>query len=312
LRAADWSDPAITRAGRSGRLVVIRHGVYGRFPAHPVADRVPDPVADRVAAARAAAIACSGSVISHRSGALMHRFALLNPPPARPDLTVQPNGTGDVQGALLHRATLLPDDVVTIDGAHVTSATRTAIDVARTVSVGAGVVALDSALNKKLTTLPRLEEMIVRCRRWPGIRKARAALALADPNAESALESVSRLVIARLGLPAPKTQVIVLDQFGRFVGRCDFYWDEFGVFGEADGWLKYATGEEEVGKVNTLVREKLRQEDLENLALIGVRWGWEDVRYRQPMLRRRIENAFERGRRRDASGFPRNWSVVYR
>jgi hypothetical protein len=40
------------------------------------------------------------------------------------------------------------------------------------------------------------------------------------------------------GLPAPEPQVDILIG-GRLVGRADFYWDEYGVIGEADGWDKY-------------------------------------------------------------------------
>jgi len=299
IREAGWSDSATSRAARSGRIHVIRHGVFTAAP-----------TTDPVLTAIAAAMACDGSAISHRSAALIDDIALLNRPPARPDLTVPPNGTGDVAGALLHRATLLPEDLVQRDGFRMTVAARTVVDVARAVSVGAGVVTMDSALNKKLATPREIDAVLVRCARWPGIRKARAAFALTDPNADSALESVSRLVIARLGLPAPRTQATIIDPHGRVLGECDFYWPEYGVFGEADGKVKYQLPDDD--RSNPLYLEKVRQEELEDVGLVGVRWGWLDVRYRQADLRRRVLNAFDRGLRRDALGLPRGWSVAYR
>jgi hypothetical protein len=58
---------------------------------------------------------------------------------------------------------------------------------------------------------------------------------------------------------------------GRFVGRPDFYWDEAGLVGEADGWDKYD------GDWRRLRDEKRRQELLEQGGLIVVRWGWEEL-----------------------------------
>src|SRR5262249_50244 len=100
------------------------------------------------------------------------------------------------------------------------------------------------------------------------------------------------LVIARLGLPAPEPQVTILDEFLRVVGRADFYWDEYGVIGEADGRSKYDDRP-------VLTAEKDRQELLEDLGLVAIRWGW-DIAWRRPaVLREKLERGFERGRLRD-------------
>jgi hypothetical protein len=260
-------------------------------------------VLDPLLAARAAALACAGSVISHESAALFHGLPLLDPPPSRPRLTVQPGRTGDVTGALLHRAAFPPEEVTMLDGVPVVTVARTVVDVARSLSLVAAVVTADAALHRNLVTHDELQEVLDRCAHWPGARRAARAIALSDASAESPLESVSRLVIPhRLGLPAPQPQAVVRNEYGVVVGRCDFYWDEYGVFGEADGRAKYVDRD-------VLTNEKTRHEDLEDLGLEGVRWAWRDVRFDQSRLRRRILNAFERGRRRDASGFPRRWSV---
>ncbi len=119
----------------------------------------------------------------------------------------------------------------------------------------------------------------------------------ADGRAESPLESVSRLVLRWLALPTPDLQTTLCDRNGVFLGRADFYWDEFGVAGEADGRLKYEDRD-------VLTAEKLRQEALEDPGVAIVRWGWRDAQYRPRPLGDRIVQAFERGRRRDRSGFP--------
>jgi hypothetical protein len=278
-------------------VLKLRHGHFAG------ADAGADADLDPVLCARAATKACRGSVISHRSGVLTHTLPLLERPPDRPDLTVPPRRTGDVAGALLHRAALAPEDVVIIEGAPVTTVARTLIDLARMVPVGAAVVSIDAALQRGLVSKAELLHVLDRCARWPNARRAARAVELSDGLAESPLESVSRLVMRRLRLPPPRPQRWIRDDGGLIVARCDFYWDEPGVFGEADGRTKYASRE-------VLTDEKDRQEQLEDLGLVAVRWGWTDVRYRQPLLAARINSAFERGRLRDRSGFPRKWSVV--
>jgi len=291
-RACGWSDAALSRAVRSGRVLRLRHDQF-TAPEHR-----DDP---RVAAA-AAARACRGSVVSHRSAALIHALPLLHSEPTRPDLTITPHATGDVAAALLHRATLRPEDVIEVDGVPVTTVARTLVDIGRSTSTAAAVVTIDAALHRGLADADNLKEIVRTCRNWPGIRRAKRALAAADGRAESPLESFSRLVLRWLELPTPDLQTTLCDQNGAFLGRTDFYWDEFGVAGEADGRTKYDDRD-------VLTAEKLRQEELADPGVEMVRWGWTDARYRPRHLGERVTRAFERGRRRDRSGFPRQWSV---
>jgi hypothetical protein len=58
-----------------------------------------------------------------------------------------------------------------------------------------------------------------------------------------------------------------------------------------------------------IVAEKHRQEALEELGLIVVRWGWDEVIHRSRLLQARLTRAFERGHLRDRSGFHPRWSV---
>ncbi|MEP7020976.1 MAG: type IV toxin-antitoxin system AbiEi family antitoxin domain-containing protein [Pseudonocardiales bacterium] len=282
---------ALDRAVRSGRVHRLRRGQF------TVAERAEHPRLVGVAAARA----CAGSVVSHRSAALLHRLPVLNHP-RRPELTVAPMQTGDVAGALLHRATLRHIDVSEVDGALVTSVSRTLVDIGRSASAGCAVVAIDAALHRGAVDLGAIENVLCACWNWPGIRRAVRAVDRADASAESPLESISRLVIGWLGLPAPRLQAQLHDELGMFVGRADFYWPEYGVVGEADGLAKYDSRA-------VLLDEKRRQESLEALGLVVIRWDWSDVTRRPHLLRQRISWAFERGQRRDRSGLPRQWSV---
>lgn len=286
-----WSDSALARAVRSGRLVRVRRG-------HFTAGCPPTPELLAIAAARA----CAGSVISHRSALLLHGLPLVGPRPEEPELTVPPRRRVDVPGAHVHRATLPPEHTTVVGDAPVTSVARTLIDVGRHRSASAAVAAMDHALHAGWTSIEELHDVLRACWNWPRVRRAARALRLTDARAESPLESVSRLVIGWLQLPAPDLQSLVLDRYGYPAGRLDFYWDESGVAGEADGRSKYDARD-------VLTSEKERQERLEDHGLVVVRWGWTDVTDRPHLLGARLRSAFTRGALRDRSGFTRLWSV---
>lgn len=289
-RLLGWSDPALDRAVHAGKILRLRRDQYTAAPS--------DARLQAVAAARG----CSGSVVSHRSAALLHGLPLVGARPVVPDVTVQPGRTGDLDAAHLCRATMRPEDVVTVEDVPVTSIARTIIDLGRHRPMAAMVAAADFALHHELTSMDELREVLDACRGWPGAKRAARALEKVDPLAESPLESISRLAFGWLQLPAPKSQRWIYDQRGVFIGRCDFYWDEFGVVGEADGETK-------LQERSDLLAEKKRQDALERLHLIVVRWNWDDIVHAPRLLAVRIRDSFSDGMRRDAIGFPRLWSV---
>lgn len=92
------------------------------------------------------------------------------------------------------------------------------------------------------------------------------------------------------------TQPELWDVNGRFLGRLDFYWPQFGVVGEADGLAKYESSA-------VLREEKHRQERLEVAGLIVVRWGWADLTTFDQVVTR-LKRAFDRGA---ARAQPRGW-----
>lgn len=289
---AGWTDAALARAVRSGRLLRLRRGYFAR----PGADL---ERAEAIAAVRD----ISGSAASHRSGLLLHTLPIVGQRAPMPELTVLPDSRGSAHRVLLHRAAMTCDDMCVIDGVPVLKVARTLVDVARARPITAAVAAIDAALQRGATTLDDIDDVLLRCWNWPGIRRAQRAVRLSDGRSESPLESVSRLILGWLQVPKPDLQPTVLDQYGRPIGRLDFYWEQFGVAGEADGRSKYDTRD-------VLTAEKERQELLEDCGLVFVRWGWAAVTGRPSVLKARLEAAFERGLTRDRSGFPRLWSVM--
>lgn len=291
-REAGWTRSALRNAQHHGRIRSVTRGCYTSAPELTA-----------VVAALAAGHRYPGAVVSHRSALLLHELPLVGAAPRSAEITVRPRSNANLADVQLYRAGLRDADVTVVGNARVTSVARTLTDVARHRPLGTAVAAIDAALHRRLVTLDEIEDSLVHCWNWPLIRRAQRAVALADGRAESPLESVSRLVFRWLRLPAPQLQQAIFDQYGRLLACVDFYWDEYGVFGEADGRMKYR------GDGAAFALEKERQERLEDLTLVAVRWGWSYLTGRRYALRDRITNAFARGLARDRSGLPRLWSL---
>lgn len=147
------------------------------------------------------------------------------------------------------------------------------------------MVAGDFALRAGLTTVSELLTVTEECGGWPGVIAARNALALLDRRSESPLESLSRIRLAACGLAEPDLQAEISDEHGAFAARVDFLFDG-RVIGEADGVTKYSS-------LDVLHAEKMRQERLERLGYIVVRWMWQDIT-RMDVVAARIRRALAR------------------
>lgn len=259
--AAGVRRPEIGYLIRRGAWEQLRRGWYAEAAAGP---------AERVSAALLAT--GNRAVASHGSAAALLGLSLLrDADPVLCVLTVPPGGRGhrDLPGIHVHRARLPPEHITLAQGQPVTTVARTLVDLTRALSLRDGLVAMDAALHAHQVTRKELEAILADCRGWPWIRRAGAAVERADPAAESALESLSRLFFLTYDIPTPQTQV-VLRSPNRFVARTDFWWERARVAGEADGMGKYAT-------LADLHAEKLRQERIEALGIRVVRWTWDDI-----------------------------------
>lgn len=248
--------------------------------------------------ARAATRKCGRAAVSHSPAAVTYGLPIIGRP--RPCVTVTA-GTPlrRLTRVHLHRATLTASDVVAILGYPTTSPARTVLDIARERGVDAGVAAADAALRLGLVGPDDLARALESCAGWPGRAAARRTVEWCDGDAESALESLSRLRMRSCGLPVPVLQAEIGDPTGGFVGRCDFYWPECGVVGECDGELKYDTRA-------VLIEERRRERALRQLGLVVVRWGWADLG-RFESVAAELRAAFARGQR---PGTGRRWSVL--
>ena len=158
----------------------------------------------------------------------------------------------------------------------VLDAARTAVDIAREHGLEAGVVAIDSARLRGV----RLEDLwaaIEPMWRWPGITTARAALELSDARAESAGESLARMLLEELGLGPIETQFEIRDDV-RWA-RCDLRVGRHLV--EFDGFLKYQRRDlddrRRIDPEQVVWEEKQRQDWLLGYHLGMSRLIWADL-----------------------------------
>jgi very-short-patch-repair endonuclease len=136
---------------------------------------------------------------------------------------------------VIHRGRAEGDDVHTVDGVRMTTASRTAWDLARRLPLEDAVVAVD-ALARVGRFAPG--DLLTRRGAQPGARGVRGlddVVALADPRAESPPETRLRLLLHRAGLPRPEVQFRVEDEYGFVVTRVDLAYPDVKLAIEYDG-----------------------------------------------------------------------------
>ena len=137
------------------------------------------------------------------------------------------------RGVKVHRTDLGPLDVVVLDDLRVTSALRTAWDVAALEPVGTAVAALDAMVRAGAVRWAELRTMADDgVGRW-GVTKVRRAVPLVDPRAASAPESRVRVACVLAGL-APVPQYEVWDG-GVLLARVDLAFPEARLAIEYEG-----------------------------------------------------------------------------
>lgn len=217
----------------------------------------------------------SNPVLSHGSAAALQNLPLWGSMLDRVSIT-RPSGGHGVRRRYLHvwLVPLEPSQITILDGFRVTILERTAFDVARGLDYERAVAVLDAALHGGARR-EVIEDIVKENPGRLGVRTARAALTFADGRAESVGESISRIRMSQVGIPAPELQFEVFDHNGVFLGRTDFAWPGAGVVGEFDGKVKYVGTPGDVA--TTVMNEKRREQAIRDLGWVLVRWGWADL-----------------------------------
>lgn len=215
-------------------------------------------------------------MLSGVSAAVMLRMPVIGRFPSRVQVMLDAGAAGSSALVQRHRVVDLPEPVF-VDGIPVTPPARTVVDLARTRSLGCGLVAGDWAVRAERCSIEEIVDAAVRVpRRGRGRAAAVLTARLVDPRAESPGESLSRARIYEYGFPEPQLQVPLVDDRGEF-GRGDFGWP--GLIGEFDGDRKYrATGDAgNTASEDIVVREKHREDRARRVGWGFARWVWLDA-----------------------------------
>lgn len=139
------------------------------------------------------------------------------------------------QPGLVVRNEILTDDEITrVARLPVTTPARTAYDLGRHLPRAQAIARLDALMRATPFSTEDVLLLAKRHRGARGLRRLRAALPLIDGGAASPKETWLRLLLIDAGLPAPTTQIPVLDGY-RPMAFLDMGWEEFKVAAEYDG-----------------------------------------------------------------------------
>jgi very-short-patch-repair endonuclease len=265
LRLLGVSEHAVRIAVSSGRIKQVARGGYA----------LPDAPSALITAV------ALGGVTSHHSAARLHGLAVWDAP-VLPHVTVPRGSSRTATDAVVHTSALGRGDVEA--WRPVTSLRRTLVDCGRALPLPEAVTVLDSATHIGLIECRELQAIAAGAR-GPGSANLRLAVRHLDPDAQSALESVLRILLLACGADV-RSQVLIPG-----VGRVDFLINGWLVI-EGDGFEFHAD------------RQSYRDDRRRATALLTggyalLRFSWEDVRFRPAWVIDQVLAALRLGGRHD-------------
>lgn len=124
------------------------------------------------------------------------------------------------EGVVGHTVLAFDGEIMMLDGMRISTPARTWLDLASLVPLEDLVAVGDQLIRlprpgledraEPWSTLPELQEMLRRHSKLKGIVKARAAVELIRPGADSAPETFLRLALTAAGLPEPELQLRIV------------------------------------------------------------------------------------------------------
>lgn len=287
----------VSRDSQAGRLHRIARGVY-------LEKRETDPVVLHIARSYAAVPGLvPGMVFSHQTAALLH--GLTAEEALARTLLQFSRPSSPVSGRtrttrMIHSTRLAPEDITMVrDVIPVTTVARTVVDCARTLPFVDAVTVADRALrsmHRPEMVRQTMVEAAARLSGCKGVERARRVIAFADPGAANGGESIVRVTLRALDLPAPIVQFRITDPSDPcFEAWTDFGWPDFRTVLEFDGLVKYRPGNPSgLPGHQVLIAEKRREDRLRALGWQVVRITWADLR-RPEWIAVQLRRAFARG-----------------
>ena len=192
-------------------------------------------------------------------------------------------------GVEVRPAALPPGHVTRLGKVPLTSVARTAVDLMRDGTFADAVTAADAVLHRGIPK-SELTEVAEFCAGWSNAKQAFAAIEFADGKAESAAESLARVVCHQGGFTDFELQVRLFDGDG-LIGRVDLLFRLFRVVLEVDGAIKYLNPWH--GTYHDVLEDEAeRERRLVAAGWIVVRTTWEELVERPQVLLRRLGAAF--------------------
>jgi hypothetical protein len=186
---------------------------------------------------------------------------------------------------------LLAGEFTVVNGVAVTSPPRTAFDLGRRRGLVPAVIAVDSLARATGLTVDQVEPLVEAHRGARGVKQLRQVLVLVDAGAESPQETRTRLAIVSAGLPRPRTQIAVHNEWGAVLARIDMGWEQWRVGVEYDGAQHWTD-------------PRIRARDIDRTAELERR-GWRIIRVSADLLRNRPDILIARIREAlRAAGYP--------
>jgi very-short-patch-repair endonuclease len=256
---ATMNPKTLARHVAAGAIVRVWHGVYGL-----VEPDLPGRLAALELAVGRPIVAC------------MHTAATLygfdNDDTTRvhvldPGVRVRPNSS-----LMVHQRLDAP--LKRIHGRLATAPAWTAVEVSRTQWRPRALATLDAALRSETCDRAGLAAAVTEQKGRRGIVKVRELLPLADSRAESAMESMARMVMLDGGLPMPELQYEIVDLEGR-LWRVDFAWPEHRIVAEYDS-VAWHSGPE------AMLSDRIRTAALQDCRWMVVPIVAQDI-YREPI-----------------------------
>lgn len=232
-----------------------------------------------------------GVALSHHSAAIAWSMPWIGAIPARVHLARVGSGQHRRASAYTIHRSLPGAQMHQVGGIPTVEPAYALLGVAADHGLRATVVALDGALRAATLGAPRIAEVLAECNGWPGRPILARAMGLTDPLCESPGESLTRLLLRSLGIPA-RSQVKIEASGPAFSARVDFLLETHPVVIEFDGLVKYGSVDDAANR-RALAAEKLREDRLRSLGYEVVRLVWADLRNPE-VVRHRIEEACRR------------------
>ncbi|WP_135452791.1 hypothetical protein [Mycobacterium sp. DL99] len=217
---------ALTRHQLRTRFMAVHRDIYVANGTQPTA----------LMRAKACWLRCRGNgVLAGFSASAFHGARWIDA--GLPAYVINNNNRRPARGIVTWADAIADDEICRVGDIRLTTPARTALDLACKFPEDTAVAAIDALARSARLKVSDIELAAERHSGRKGIKRARAAIALVDPGAESPQETWLRLLVVRAGYPPPQTQYPVCNEYGVVVGEVDLAWPELKIALEYEGRL---------------------------------------------------------------------------